>query len=166
MRYPLDRICVRSGILCPICQRKVDTGIVKEYEIPIMKSLMEIEEQIKELRDQGEYVRSYKYDSFIVILIRGIDDMEILERLSKKLSSKLRARVRVVNYSSEKKRIVEQLIYPASLLGINTLWLPDGSEQTVIRISRQDQRFLAGKRKYLEEILSELLGRPVRIRFE
>jgi len=101
-----------------------------------------------------------------VILIRGIDNIEVLERLSKKLSSKLRARVRVVNYSPEKKRIVEQLIYPATLLGVNTLWLPDGSEQTVIRISRQDQRFLAGKKKYLEEILSELLGRPVRIRFE
>ncbi len=165
MKYPLDRICVKSGILCPNCQRKVDTGIVGKYEIPIMKALMELEDEMKELR-KGEYVKAYEVDNMVVIIVKGFDDYGELEKISKRLSGKLRKKVKLVNMVGDRKRLVEQVIAPATLLGLNTLWLPDGREEVIVRVPRREQRLIIGRKKKLEELLTKLLGTNVRIRFE
>ncbi len=165
MKYPLDRICVKSGILCPNCQRKVDTGIVGKYEIPIMKALMELEDEMKELR-KGEYVKAYEADNMVVIIVKGFDDYEELEKISKRLSGKLRKKVKLVNMVGDRKRLVEQVIAPATLLGLNTLWLPDGREEVIVRVPRREQRLIIGRKMKLEELLTRLLGTNVRIRFE
>ncbi len=165
MKYPLDKICVKSGILCPTCQRKVDTGIVDKNEIPIMKVLMELEDRLKELR-RGEYIKSYDLNGLVIVLIRDHWEKEELEKISKELSNILRRRTKVVVYTNDKKHVVEQILYPATLLGMNTLWLPDGSEQIIVRVSRRDQRFIGGRKSLLEKLLADLLKKNVRIRFE
>lgn len=165
MKYPLDKICVKSGILCPSCQRKVDSGLVGRYEIPIMKAMMELEERIKELR-KGEYVKAYEVSNMVIILVRDSFEPIEIEKIVKELSMKLRRKVKIVNYKSDRRVLVEQIIAPATLLGLNTLWLPDGSEQVIVRIPRNDQRFIGGRRKALEELLAQLLGKQVRIRYE
>lgn len=165
MKYPLDRICVKSGILCPNCQRKVDMGIVGEYEIHIMKALMELEDEMKELR-KGEYVKAYEVDNMVVITVKGFDDYEELEKISKRLSGRLRKKVKLVNMVGDRKKLVEQVITPATLLGLNTLWLPDGREEVIVRVPHREQRLIIGRKKKLEELLTKLLGTNVRIRFE
>ncbi len=166
MKYPLDRICVKSGILCPRCQRLVDTGVVGEYEVPIMRELIFLEEKgFKELR-KGSYIKAYKSGDLVVILVEGIGDQKALERASKELANKLGSRVRIVERSGDTRRLVEQVIYPATLMGVNTLWLPDGTEQVVVRVFRRDQRIIGNKKNEYEQILSEILKKPVRIRYE
>ncbi|ABN69815.1 conserved hypothetical protein [Staphylothermus marinus F1] len=165
MKYPLDKICVKSGILCPNCQRKVDTGIVGKYEISIMKAMMELEDEMKELR-RGEYIKAYEVNGLVIVIVKDHWEKEEIEKISKSLSAKLRRKAKVVVDTGDKKLLVEQILYPATLLGLNTLWLPDGSEQMIIRISRRDHRFIGGRKHAYESLLSKLLGRKVRIRFE
>jgi transcription antitermination factor NusA-like protein len=165
LKYPLDKICVKSGILCPNCQRKVDTGLVGKYEIPIMRAMIELEEEMKELR-RGEYIKSYELDGLVIIIIRDHWEREEIDRISKGLSAKLRKRVKVVVDKGNKKELVEQILFPATLLGMNTLWLPDGSEQIIVRVSRRDQRFIGGRKDKFEKLLGTLLNRNVMIRFE
>ncbi len=165
MKYPLDKICVKSGILCPSCQRKVDSGLVGRYEIPIMKAMMELEEELKELR-KGEYVKAYEVSNMIIVLVKDSFEPIEIEKIAKELSMKLRRKVKVINYRSDRRALVEQIIAPATLLGLNTLWLPDGSEQVIVRIPRRDQRFIGGRKRALEELLTQLFGKQVRIRYE
>ncbi|RLG84008.1 MAG: transcription elongation factor [Thermoprotei archaeon] len=166
MKYPLDRICIKSGILCPRCQRLVDSGIVDRYEIPIMKELIDLEERVfKELR-KGNYKKAYQSGDLIVIVVEGISDPKALDRAGKELSHRLNAKVKIVERTGDTRRLVEQVVYPATLLGVNSLWLPDGSEQIIIRIYRRDQRFISGKKRHYEDILGQILGKPVRIRLE
>ncbi len=165
MKYPLDKICVKSGILCPNCQRKVDTGLVGKYEIPIMRAMIELEEEMKELR-RGEYVKSHELDGLVIIIVRDHWERDEIERVSKRLSSKLKKRVKVVIDKGNKKELVEQILFPATLLGMNALWLPDGSEQIIVRVSRRDQRFIGSRKDKFEKLLGTLLNRNVMIRFE
>ncbi len=165
LKYPLDRICVKSGILCPNCQRKVNMGIVGEYEIPVMKAMMELEEEMKELR-KGEYIKAYDLGDQVIILVKGIDNPVERDRIGRRLSSRLHRRVKIVNYTPDKKQVVEQIISPATLLGLNTLWLPDGTEQVIVRIPRRDKRYLRDRLGRLEELLSKIFDKPVRFRFE
>lgn len=166
MKYPLDRICIKSGILCPRCQRLVNTGVVDSYEIPIMKELIDLEERVlKELR-KGVYKKAYQSGDLIIIVVEGINDPKTLDKAGKELTRRLNARVKVVERTGDMRRLVEQIVYPATLLGVNSLWLPDGSEQIIIRIYRRDQKFISGKKKQYEYILEQILGKPVRIRLE
>ncbi len=140
-------------------------GIVAKYEIPIMKELMLLEDEMKELR-KGEYVKSKILDGLVVVIVKGFENQEELEKIARRLSQRIRKKVKIVNMSGDRRRLVEQVIAPATLLGLNTLWLPDGSEEIIVRVPRSDQRFIIGHKKKLEELLTELLGRTTRIRFE
>ncbi len=165
MRYPLDKICVKSGVLCPRCQRLVDTGVVSRDEIPVMKELMELEEEIRGLKE-GIYEKAYMHDNLIVIIVRGLRDRSARERVNRELSSRLKKRVRLVEKTGDVRDLIEQVIAPATLLGVNTLWLPNGTEQIIVRLPKREQRFIGNKLEAYEKILEQILGKPVRIRFE
>ena len=161
MKYPLDRICVKSELFCPSCQRKLDTGEVKPHEVDIIKTLMELEDRIVELR-KGEYVKSYIVGDTVIIVLKGDWERSEIEKLSRDLSSKFGKRVRIVTLTSDQRLLVEQVLPSVSVLNINIAWLPDGSEQILVRIPSRDLRRL-GNVKQWEEILTDLFQKPTRI---
>jgi len=166
LKYPLDRICVKSGILCPRCQRLVDQGIVDEFEKDIIRELIDLEEKgFRSLR-KGVYKKAYRSGDLVVVVVEGVNDFKALDRASRELSNRLGYRVKIVEKTGDQRRLIEQIIYPATLLGVNTLWLPDGSEQTVIRVLRKDQRIIGSRKSSYEEIISKIMGREARIRYE
>lgn len=165
MKYPLDRICVKSGVLCPSCQRKVEEGVVREDEIPVMRVLMDLEEKLKFLR-KGSYSKTYRLRDRLIVMIRDGFEPEEIDELERELSQALNTRVKVVVEAGDSKRLIEQLIAPASLIGVNQVWLPGGTEILNVRISRRDRRILEKSREEYENLLSTLLGVKTRIVFE
>jgi transcription antitermination factor NusA-like protein len=59
-----------------------------------------------------------------------------------------------------------QLVYPARVTGVNTLWLPDGSVEHIVRVPRSDLRYLPTRITSIEEALSKISGVSVKIRIE
>jgi hypothetical protein len=57
-------------------------------------------------------------------------------------------------------------VTPAALLGINTLWLPDGSLEKKVRIRLDDSKKLPADIRVLEEAVRSLTGERIRIVFE
>ncbi|MEM0361600.1 MAG: transcription elongation factor NusA [Sulfolobales archaeon] len=171
MKIPLDQICVKSGVLCPRCQGLVDSRVVDPYEIDVMRALLELENEsdFKFLKD-ATYYKAVKSGNFLVLLIQLPDSSttpRLLSKLDKHLSELLGVKVRVVDKSSNNiKSIALQLVMPARVSGINTLWLPDGSTQYIVRIPRSDSRYLPASKEVIEEVLTNLIGSSVRIRTE
>ncbi|MEZ0393487.1 MAG: transcription elongation factor [Desulfurococcaceae archaeon] len=165
MRYPLDKVCVKSGVLCEVCRRKVESGVVSESELPVMRALMTLEEKSKALR-KGEYVKSYTLDDEVLVMLRGEWERGELDEVAKALSDALGKRVKVIVDSADRRRIVEQVVSPASLMGVDEVWLPNGIQLVRVRISRRDKRFLRGREREYEELLSSLVGSRVRLSFE
>lgn len=171
MKIPLDYLCVKTGVLCPRCQRLVDTGIVKEYEVQVMRALLELEDRpdFKYLKD-STYVKALKLNDVMILIIEVKDPTvrpKDLGRLGRMLSSKLNIKVRVINkVSGSIRELASQLIYPARVAGVNTLWLPDGSVEHIVRIPKGDLRYLPARMSSLEEVLSKITGMNVRIRVE
>jgi transcription antitermination factor NusA-like protein len=69
-------------------------------------------------------------------------------------------------FDSSKKRVAEELLDPARVKGINKIWLPDGSSETIIRIAVEDQERLPAGCEQLQITLRDLIGGHVRINFE
>ena len=164
----MDVICVKTGLLCPRCQALVDSGQVSKDEIPVMKSLVELEEnQGQRLLKNAKYKKSIWLRRMLVIVLSlpnaGLPE---LKRLSRQLSDAMGTRVQVVSFTRDVKMLAAQLVAPARVLGVNMVWLPDGTTQYVVRLSRFDQRVLPDKPEELEKALQEILGVPVRVRVE
>jgi transcription antitermination factor NusA-like protein len=146
---------------------------VGEHEVEVMRALLELEERegVNVLR-KATYHKTYVVDNtYVVVLDLGIGSSVPLftryaRSIEQKLQEKLGRRVRVVPKASDVRGLASFLLYPARVLGVNTLWLPDGSIEYVIRVSRRDQRIIGNRREEYERILTELLGQRTRIRIE
>lgn len=171
MRIPLDHICVRSGVLCPRCQGLVDSRVVEPYEVDVMRVLLDLEDkpEFKFLKD-AVYHKALRLADLLVITIQlpdSLTNQRLINKLDKQLSEVLGIKVRVIDKSVNNiKSIAFQLVTPARISGINTLWLPDGSVQYIVRIPKSDSRYLPASKEVIEEVLSTLVGSSVRIRTE
>jgi transcription antitermination factor NusA-like protein len=87
-------------------------------------------------------------------------------KIAKVLQEKLGMKVRIIEKTSNIKSSAVQLLSPARVLGVNTVWLPDGSVQYVIRVSRTERRLLPADALVLESALSKIHDTRVKIRVE
>ncbi len=169
MKIPLDHVCVRTGVLCPRCRRLVESGEVEKFEVDVMRELLNLETRsdFKFLRD-AVYIKSLMARDMLVLVIDLKDTSvhpRMLGRLGRALSDRLKVRVRVINKAhGDLREIARQLVYPARVIGVNTLWLPDGTVEHIVRIPRSDSRYLPSNTTVLEDLLSKITGVNVRIR--
>ena len=171
MKTPLCHICIKSGILCPRCQGLVDSGEYDEVDIDVMKALLELEEKtFQDLKDMS-YHKSYLVEDLLVVQLSGkslspYQLSRLAKQIAEKLKDKYNVKVRVIEKTGELRKMAAQLLAPARILGVNTLWLPDGSFESIIRISRYDEKILPARKEVIEEVLSKILNATVKVRFE
>ncbi|MEM1525584.1 MAG: hypothetical protein QXZ41_04190 [Ignisphaera sp.] len=167
MRIPLDVICVRSGVLCPRCRRVVEGGEHSEIEVDIMRYLLELENDSNfKFLKSASYIKSYKVDSVIIIVLdipEVVSRLNII-RLAKALEEKLGLKIRIVQKTSDPKSFILQLISPARIQGIDSVWTPDGSVQHIVRIPKSDAKLLPLRVDILENLLSSIYNEVYRIK--
>ena len=151
----------------------VERGLVSPAEVDVMRALIDLEERggLTMLRN-AVYHKTYFIDDMAIVVMdlassssipRFIRNARVIED---KLSKVLGRRVKLVPKANDVRSLAMYLLYPARVLGVNTIWLPDGSEEYVVRVSRFDKRFVEKSLKDFERILSEILGKKVQIRIE
>ncbi len=139
-----------------------------------MKALIELEEREGvSLLKNATYHKSYFIDENLVVVVMDLGvgmSIPLFLRnarvIEEKLGRQLGRRVKVVPRASDVRSLAAYLVYPARITGVNTVWLPDGSVEYVVRVSRFDRRLVERYKEYYERILAELLGKRVQIRLE
>lgn len=165
MKLPLCQIDIKSGFLCPRCQSLVDKGEYDEWDLKVMKALLELEESKMSMLKEYTYYKSIASNGLLVVIISGPKTSPyIFARIGKALSEKLKIKVRVVEKTSSLKQFAGQLLAPAQVVGVNMLWLPDGSWEGIVLVSRHDVKALPVRTEVLEEVLTKINGFPVKIR--
>ena len=174
VKIPLDYVCVKSGVLCPRCQGLVDSGEVDEREIPIMKTLIELEEKENiNLLKKATYYKAFFVDNDLIVIVMDLGvgtSIPIFTRharkIEQKLSEKIGARIKIIPKANDVRGLASFLLFPTRILGVNILWLPDGSIEYVIRVPRRSRKYIEPYLETYERILNDLLGKKVAIRFE
>lgn len=167
MKTPICFFCAKSGVLCPRCQEKRDKGEVTEADVEVSKWFIDYEAKNPQLRDYVIH-RTVKVPKMIIIMVSGGGgaDRALLTKLSRQLSDEKRTNVRIVEKTSSIKRLLEQIVTPARVMGANTVWLPDGSWESTIRLPRSDLRKMPLDPKSAEEAIKILTGEVIHIVFE
>jgi len=168
VNLPMCYFCLRTGILCPRCQEKVNRGELTELDFQVAKALIELEEKRYPQLKKVTYHRAHRENDLLIIILSGTGNTirPPWSRIARLLSERFKANVRLVEKTSNLKIVAEEVLTPSRLLGVNTLWLPDGSEENTIRVPKADMRRLPAKPEVIERILVKLTGASVKIAFE
>lgn len=168
MKLPMCYFCLKTGVLCPRCQEKVEKGELSQLDFQVAKILTSLEEKRFPELKQITYHKAYREDNLLVVIVSGTGNTirPPWNRIARILGDELKLNVRLVEKTSSLKIIAEELIAPGRLLGVNTLWLPDGTEENTVRIPKSDLRRLPAKPEIIERVLGKLTRTNVKLAFE
>ena len=162
MQTPICTFCAKTNVLCGHCEKKLKEGKISQTDIEISKYLYD---KYPELN--LEYVSSFITKDMAILFFKGNigpivgkGGREVLE-----LGKKIGKRIKIINLDADIKKIISDIIYPVTLVGINTIFTNDG-EISKIRLAKSDLMRIPFDINSLEKILFNLLNKKIRVAFE
>ncbi len=141
-RLPICNFDAKTGILCANCEARLRRGEITRAEVEASKALVGLADRVPELgkvtlkrafEAGGAYILELEQQD--VPLVRS-NPMAYAE-----LEGALKGKVWIVGAGSLDRRFLEDVFYPAKVLTVNTVWLPDGGKKTkVIVPARRSER--------------------------
>lgn len=165
---PICKVCAKTGVLCSSCQSKLKRGEVSELEIEVSKELLDLEKKYSDLKKVAFY-RAIEKDNLVILIVGRGDINKVMGeygKTKKDLQERINKKIRVIEKSRSAKRILENLIAPIPVLGINQIYLPTGEIENKARVAVKDERKMPIDIDVIEDIIYSLTGTHIRIVFE
>ena len=126
MQAPICEVCLRSSILCSACQEKLNSGKISQKDVEISRYLYDLSDKMRSIRDI-KILRVVDCGSLIIITGRG-DAAKLVGKggvVVKKIAKDFKKSIRILEEAHTFKDFVEELLSPAPISGINTLYKDD-----------------------------------------
>jgi transcription antitermination factor NusA-like protein len=136
-------------------------------DVKISKHLYELEQE-HHIRDIT-FVRAVESRSLIVIIVGEGDIGNLIGKGGKTvkfLQRALKKKIRIIEDTDDVRKIIQDLLHPARVLGMNILYLPSGEKTYKIRVPKEDERRIPTNVQSAEEIISKLIDLEIQIAFE
>ncbi|MDI9619867.1 MAG: transcription elongation factor NusA [Candidatus Nezhaarchaeota archaeon] len=164
MQFPICYFCLKSGLLCKTCDEKLRKGEITKLDIEVAKWFLDNETKYPQIRDCVFHKAVQRGDLLVVLVGCRSKTLSMLWRkVGKALGDEKGLNVRIVEKSPSLRGFLSQLLFPAKVVALNTIWLPDGTCESTVRVSTEDLKKLPADVKALEEVARELLGETVYI---
>jgi len=134
--------CLKSGILCPKCQSKLRLGEISKTDLEIGRLLLSLEGIYPPLQEVY-FHKAVETDKTLALIVGKGDVARLLSyggKIVKTIGEKTGKTVRVLEYGVDERKFLEDLFAPVSIITINTIWLPDGSQETRVILRRRGRR--------------------------
>ncbi|MEM2926640.1 MAG: hypothetical protein QW220_06495 [Candidatus Bathyarchaeia archaeon] len=167
VRAPLCAFDVKTGIFCAKCEAKIRSGEVTDVDVAAIKALVDLEEKFPILQDVN-FHRAVRVGRTIAILVDHEDIPKMLSsggKILKALGDSLKKKVRVFENKGDLRTFIESLFSPLNVLSVNTIWVPDGSQEIRVILSGPE-RSLPMDLESLKKLAKELRNLNLRIDFE
>ncbi|HLD57164.1 MAG TPA: hypothetical protein VJA47_02600 [archaeon] len=134
MKTPFCEACLKSGLLCTSCKSKIDSGEVRQELLDISKLILEESGETKGLKDVK--INNVIGNENLLLIICGQGDSAKLVgkggSIVKKISEVVGKRVRIVEESDDPRTFVQNLVFPAPVLNLNTVYTSNGEKYKVV----------------------------------
>ena len=137
MKTPFCTFDAKAAILCTKCETKLRLGHLTHADvdgaIKISSRLAERNQDVNKFT----MVRASKENDNFILSLRG-SDISFLRTnpsLIKKFEDEFQRKVWFVEAEATDRRFIENLFFPAKVISVNLIWLPDGSKSTKVIIS-------------------------------
>jgi len=159
--------CLKSGILCAKCQAKLKSGEVSKIDLEIGRLLMSLEGSYPPLQEVY-FHKAVETDGVLAVIVGRGDVAKLLSyggKILRAIGEKTGKNVRVLEYGVDERKFLEDLFAPMNILTINTIWLPDGSQETRVILRRRGRRAPPFNIEALKQIAQKVRGIALRVEF-
>lgn len=166
MQAPICEVCLKSDMLCSGCQEKLNVGIITQHDVNVSRYLYNLSERMRSIRDVK--IRR-AIDCGTLIIITGIGDAaKLVGRngvIVKKIAKEFKKSIRILEEAPNFREFIEELISPASVNGINTLF-KENQEVYKIRVPATQRNQVMLTPESFSMIISNFYNRKVELIFE
>ena len=167
MKTPLCEFCLKSGILCPKCQEKINSGEISKEDVQIARMLLKLSERYPSLQKISFY-KSYEINGVIAIVVERGDLPHLLGysgKILREMSKTAGKKIRVLEKGVDARKFLEDLFAPSNITSLNIIWLPDGSTETRVILSGHSRK-LPINTETLKVLAKRIRGITIRVEFE
>ena len=151
MKTPICTFDAKTGILCDMCENKLESGQITPSDVDGSMILAKLAQSNSEI-DTMTLFGSKEIENEVILIFKSSDVRAI--RSDKKLfdliQQSFKKNVWIVESDSNDRRFLENLFYPVGIDNINFIWLPDGKKLTRVLIDIKKIKNI--KEKTLESI--------------
>jgi transcription antitermination factor NusA-like protein len=132
-RLPICNFDAKAGILCANCEARLQRGEIKRADVEASKVVVALSDRVPELGKvtlrrasevHGSYLLEFEQTDVPALRQSGTARSELEDALGGK--------VWVVGAGGTDRRFLEDVFFPARVLTVNTVWLPDGEKRTKV----------------------------------
>ena len=166
MKAALCNFCLKSGILCSECQRRLKSGEVSKTDLEIARLLLSLEDKYPSLQNVY-FHKAVEANGVLAVLVGQGNVGNLLAfggKIVRAIGEKIGKRIRVLEQGVGERKFLEDLFAPLSVITINTIWLPDGTTETRVILGRR-RRSPSLNLKALKEIAQKVRGMTLRVEF-
>jgi hypothetical protein len=167
MRLPVCNFDLESDMLCTSCQAKLDRGEITAFDIEFSKWLLEKEKDHPNLEGLT-LLRATRTKSRLILIVKKKKSKDLLlaeEAIMGELREKY-GEVMIVEGPVKLRNIIQEFIAPASEVGVNSLYLPDGSKESIVMLRGEDRERIKYSTDELRTIVSAIVGESVLFEYQ
>ncbi|MBI2183549.1 MAG: hypothetical protein HYU39_01170 [Thaumarchaeota archaeon] len=133
MKLPICAFDAKTGILCPKCDARLKSRHITKTDVNVSVKLSKLSDKMGELA-RVTLVRALDVEEDIVLLVGKGDGVYLRSnpRLVETIEKELKSKVWVIDAEAGDRNLLEDIFYPAHILTVNVVWLPDGSKLTKV----------------------------------
>jgi len=134
--------CLKSGILCSKCQTKLKQGEISQTDLEIGRLLLSLESQHPSLQEIN-FHKAVETDGVLALMVGKGDVARLLStggKVLRAIGEKTGKSVKILEAGVDERKFLEDLFAPVNIITINTIWLPDGSQETRVILRRRGRR--------------------------
>jgi len=163
---PADKTCIKSSFLCSSCKQKLEDNVISQFDLDIARDLLEIETKYPSLEKASLY-KTIDFGDVVILVIGNEDRIKFTEQIQKDLKKKHNiTHLILVEKSKKIRQLVESLISPGKMIGLNEIFVPTGDVEYKAIINKNDREKILFVKEELEELVEEISGKVIRFSFE
>ncbi len=153
-------------MLCTSCQAKLDRGEITAFDIEFSKWLLEREKEYPNL-DNFTLQRATRIKGRLILVVKknGKDLLLTEQALFNELTERF-GEVMVFEGPAKLRRVIREFIAPAIEVGVNSLYLPDGSKESIVMLRGEDRDRMRYSVDDLRAIVSAIMNESVLFEFQ
>ncbi len=141
-KLPICYFDARTGILCGNCESRLRKGELTRADIEASKAVAHLADRIPEL-GHATLRRAFEANGSYVLEFEQSDMSGLRSNpmLQSELEGVMKGKVWLVGAGGSDRKFLEDVFFPAKVLTVNTVFLPDGEKKTkVIVPARRSER--------------------------
>jgi hypothetical protein len=166
MKLPVCVFDIESDMLCPSCQERLDRGEITEFDIDFSSWLLGKSKEYPGIDDLN-LLRAIKTDERLILVVRKKNKEMLLanDGLMSEITESF-GNVMIFEGPIKLRRIVRKLIEPALEVGVNSLYLPDGTKESIVMLKPEDRDRITYSKEALRKIVSAVMGESVLFQYQ